>query len=365
MVTMARRGFLMTAFAAWAAEQGGEAIPFLDAQALNPERPRLPWDQTTEWITPPEHFFWVGHYGYPEVDAANWKLSVQGMVERPRTFTLDDLKRRPRREFAATLECSGNSPTGGLIGNARWTGTPLGPVLKECGVKGGAIEAVFFGADTGKEKIRGGEYEQQFARSLSVAEAMKDGVLVCYEMNGQPLKKNHGAPARLVVPGWYGVAWVKWLSGIELHDRAYLGRFTGRDYVTIRGEERDGKTIWRETAVGKMNLKSVVARVTRQSGGSLRVMGAAWSGNVPVRGVELRIDDGPWMPVELAKSPVEKHCWRFWSYGWSGAQPGEHTLASRATDVNGNVQPAPEDPFIKLKKTYWEANQWAGRKIKL
>lgn len=348
-----------------ASQEGDQVIPFLDSQPFNPERPRLPWEQTTEWITPKEHFFRVAHYGYPKVDAASWKLDVQGLVERPRGFTLDELKRRKVREQIVTIECSGNPPAGGLIGNARWKGTPLAPLLKECGPRAEAIEVVFFAADSGVEKIRGADYPQHFARSLSLAEAMKEGVLLCWEMNGEPLAEHHGAPLRLVVPGWYGVAWVKWLTRIELHDRAFLSRFMGRDYVTIRGEQREGRTIWRETSVGRMNLKSVTGRVVRRKDGSLLVMGAAWSDGVPIRKVELSIDGGDWRPAQLSKQHTAPFCWTFWTYAWRDATPGEHTLVSRATDARGRVQPAPDDPFITLKKTYWEANQQAVRKIRI
>ena len=347
-----------------AADADEQVIPFLDTKPMNPERPTLPWDQLTSWLTPIEHLFRVGHYGFPDVDVSNWKLELSGLVERPRSLSLEDLKRRKTREVTVTLECSGNGPAGGLIGNARWKGTPLAPILKESGIKEQAVEAVFFAADQGTEKIRGGEYQQNFARSLPVREALKDTVLVCWELNGQPLDKFHGMPVRLVVPGWYGVAWVKWLNRIELHDRAFLGRFMGRDYVTIRGEKQGDKTIWRETSVGRMNLKSVAARVTRAKDGSLRVYGASWSDGTPIEKVELRIDDGPWQPVQLSKQR-EPFCWTFWSYEWKNAQPGEHSVASRATDARGHVQPAPDDPFIALKKTYWEANQFAVRKIKI
>jgi DMSO/TMAO reductase YedYZ molybdopterin-dependent catalytic subunit len=170
---------------------------------------------------------------------------------------------------------------------------------------------------------------------------------------------------RLVAPGWYGVAWVKWLTRIELHDRAYLGRFMGRDYVTIRGEKSGDKTIWRETSVGRMNLKSIPARVSRMANGTLRVYGAAWSDGTPIQKVELRIDNGEWAPAQLSRDHTEPHCWRFWSYEWKNAPAGEHTLSSRATDARGRVQPAPDDPWITLKKTYWEANQQAVRKIRI
>src|SRR6266542_3733524 len=182
----------------WGADE--EMIPFLDSKPFNPEKPNLPWDQLTSWITPGEHFFSVGHYGTPEVDVENWKLEVSGLVARPRSFSLQDIKARPAKELNVTIECSGNGPAGGLVANARWKGTPVWPLLVECGIGPGAIEAVFFAADHGVEKIRGGEYPQNFARSLSLQDAMKANVLLSYQMNGQPLVKGHGAPLRLVVP---------------------------------------------------------------------------------------------------------------------------------------------------------------------
>jgi DMSO/TMAO reductase YedYZ molybdopterin-dependent catalytic subunit len=252
-----------------------------------------------------------------------------------------------------------------MVGNARWTGTPLAPILKECGLKPEAIEFVFFGADEGTEKIRNADYKQKFARTLTAADALRNDVLICYEMNGKPLEKNHGAPVRLVVPGWYGVAWVKWLTRIEALDRPYLNRFTGRDYVTIRGEQRGNDVVWRETSVGRMNLKSVPARVIRTASGALQVAGAAWSDGTPIRTVEVKIDDGTWKPAKLIPNGGQRFAWTFWSFDWADAQPGEHSVSSRATDARGRVQPAPDDPFITMKKTYWEANQQAVRKVRI
>ncbi|HTM50972.1 MAG TPA: sulfite oxidase [Bryobacteraceae bacterium] len=347
----------------WGSDE--QVIPFLDTKPFNPEKPNLPWDQLTSWITPDEHIFSVGHYGVPEFDLAGWKLELGGLIDKPRSFTLEELKARPAKEHTATLECSGNGPAGGLIANARWKGTPLAPILKEAGVKPGAIEAVFYAADHGVEKIRGADYPQHFARSLSVPDAAKANVLLGYEMNGKQLEKKHGAPVRLIVPGWYGVAWVKWLNRIELHDRRFLSRFMGRDYVTIRGEKRGEDVIWRETSVGRMNLKSVPARVTRGAGGALQVTGAAWSDGTPIQSVEVRVDDEAWRPAKLTANRDHPFCWTFWSFDWSDAKPGEHTIASRARDARGRVQPAPDDPFITMKKTYWEANQQAFRKIRV
>ncbi len=374
MEKIARRQFFVapavaaafTRFLDAAAETGEQVIPFLgDSRPYNPERPTLQWEQTTDWLTPKEHRFRVGHYGFPDVDLAKWNLEIKGLVDRPRSFTLDEIKKRRSREQVVTIECSGNAPTGGLIYNARWKGTPLAPILKECGVKPESTEAVFFAADSGVEKIRGADYPQHFARSLALRDATADNVLLCWEMNGEPLDKFHGAPMRLVVPGWYGVAWVKWLTRIELHDRPFLSRFMGRDYVTIRGEQRGDQTIWRETSVGKMNVKSVVGRVTRRQDGSIRVSGAAWSDGAPMQRVELRIDDGPWTAVQISKENAAPYCWTFWTYDWKSPSAGEHSLISRVTDAKGKMQPAADDPFITLKKTYWEANQQAARKIKI
>jgi DMSO/TMAO reductase YedYZ molybdopterin-dependent catalytic subunit len=369
-MTLDRRKMLMAtaAAAAWnsvfGAEQG-EVIPFADTPKFDPAKPRLPWDQTSDWLTPDGQFFFVGHYGYPEVDAKTWKLDISQGVAKPLSFTLDDIRKRPAREYIATMECSGNPPAGGLIGNARWKGTPLAPILKEAKFAPETAEAVFFAADTGTEKIRGTDYKQNFARSLPIAEALSNDVILCYEMNSKPLTANHGAPVRLVVPGHYGVAWVKWLTRIEMHDRKFLGRFMGRDYVTIRGEKRGEETIWRETSVGRMNLKSVPARVVKRGPGKYVIQGAAWDDGTPLRKVEVSIDNGPWVDakIESAPSAKDQYTWRFWSYEWNNPAAGEHSVSSRATNAKGRVQPAPSDDSIALKKTYWEANQQAVRKV--
>ena len=371
-----RRTFLHSSAAAMAAAAlphfafpalaaGEEVIAFEDTPKFDPAKPRLPWEQTSEWLTPQDQFFFVGHYGFPEVKLADWKLELGGLVGKPLAVTLEELKKRPSREYVATMECSGNGPTGGLIGNAKWKGTPLAGLLKEAKVAPEAVEAVFFAADSGTEKIRGADYKQNFARSLPVAEAMSNDVLLCYEMNGQALNDKHGAPVRLIVPGHYGVAWVKWLNRIELHDRKYLGRFMGRDYVTIRGEKRGAETIWRETSVGRMNLKSVPSRVVKRTDGKLVIQGAAWDDGTPIKRVDVKIDSGEWLQAKLDESHKEPYTWRFWSLEWLAATPGEHTISSRATNAKGKVQPAASDDAIALKKTYWEANQMAVRKIKL
>lgn len=340
-------------------------IPFLDAQ---PDGKMLKWAELEDWITPNEKVFAVSHYGMPKVDLENWRLEVSGLVEKPRTLTLDELKKRRKKEVIATLECSGNSSSpafAGAIGNIRWTGTSLASLLKEAKPKKRAIETVFFGADEKVEKIRDRDYLQNFARSLSLSDSMRDDVILAWEMNGEPLTKEHGAPVRLVVPGWFGIAWVKWLTRIELLDRRYMSKYMGREYVTIRGEEREGRTIWRETSVGPIDVKSVTARASRLKDGTVRFQGAAWTDGTPIRRVEVKIDGGEWETARIEKSRDSRYAWKFWTYDWKNPQPGDHTVISRALDAEGRIQPSPDDPEIKLKRTYWEANQQWPRRIRI
>ena len=355
-------------FGAGEPEAGGTAVPFLDPQPKNPNRPMVQWEELQSWLTSNESVYVVSHYNTPAVAAEAWRLELGGLVERARTFTLAELQQRPFKEIQATLECGGNGASKafmGAVANVKWGGTPLGPLLKECGIKARGSEVVFFGGDQKKEKVRETEVEVRFSRSLSLTDAMQEKILLAWEMNGKPLGKEHGFPLRLVVPGWYGIAWVKWLARIEVHDRRFMSKYMGREYVTIRGEESDGHVLYRETSVSWMNVKSIVARVLRLPDGTLRIHGAAWTDGTPLQSVELKIDEGKWQPVKLAESPRAEFAWTFWTFDWKNAPAGEHTLVSRATDANGAVQPAEDDPRIKLKKTYWEANQQVVRKIKV
>lgn len=352
-------------FGAIAAEDEGELVPFIDPQPIDAKRPMVKWEDLRDWITPDGQLFAVSHYGQGKVDPASWRLRVEGLVEKPGAFTLEQLKSRPAKTVTATLECSGNGSSAGFmgaVGNVKWTGTPLAPLLAECGAKPAATDVAFWGADRGKETIRNKPYEQNFARTLRT-DQINEAVLA-WEMNGNPLTAPHGAPLRLIVPGWYGVAWVKWLTRIDLRDRPLMNRFTGRDYVTLRGERRGNEVEYTETAVGPLQVKSLVGRVTRRKDGALRITGAAWS-REPVKKVELQVDNSPWFEADLQPHPADPFGWTFWSYEWKTPTPGEHAMVSRATDAGGRVQPAADDDFIKLKQTYWEANQQYPRRIRI
>jgi len=187
--------------------------------------------------------------------------------------------------------------------------------------------------------------------------------MIVWALNGEPLTKHQGAPLRLLVPGWYGVANVKWLSQIHVQDEQYLGRFQARWYRTLKGEMIDGEMKWKETAISHMRPKSVIARVTT-SGSAHTIQGFVLNDGTPVKSVEVKIDDGPWQAATLDKATSSnKYGWKLFSYAWSGATPGEHTLVSRVTDAKGDVQPTAKD--LENKKSFLEDNSQFPRKIKI
>ena len=358
-------GLLLSPWAVYAfpSREGEVLIPFAD-QPPPSERVLLDWNALDTFITPNDEFFNVSHYGKPEVDLATWKLEVSGLVDNPLMLTIEAIKARPRQEVTFTLECSGNHgfPTfTGAIGNARWAGTPLAPILKEAGIQEDGIEVIFFGHDVGEEERRGVKMRQHFARSMSVADALEDTTLLCYEMNGEPLPHANGAPLRLIAPGWYGIACVKWLKRIEVRDTRYMGRFMGRDYVTMREEKRpDGESVWMETSVGRTQLKSLAAKVTR-IGDKYRIYGAAWG--APIQTVEVRIDGGAWQEATIDPEEDAEFAWKIWHLNWDNPPKGERTVVSRAIDTKGNIQPAADSDYMTGKHTYWESNGQIVRKI--
>jgi DMSO/TMAO reductase YedYZ molybdopterin-dependent catalytic subunit len=189
---------------------------------------------------------------------------------------------------------------------------------------------------------------------------MDPNLLLCYEMNGAPLPAMHGAPLRLIAPGWYGIANVKWLERIEVLPTRYAGRFMGRDYVTMRTERHGGDAVTRFTLVGHDRLKSAPAKVVR-TGGEYRIMGAAWG--PPVARVEVSVDGGAWQAATLGEGAGSPFAWTLWSLPWGQPATGEHTVTSRAIDAQGKVQPAMDDPTIAEKQTYWESNGQITRRV--
>ena len=339
--------------------QGERLIPFTDVPDSFQVRPVQPdtthWQDTreiSEFVTDNDDFYLVQHYGQPEIDNDTWRLRVTGMVDNELEFSLSDLMNRQATERQIGFECGGNSQRlfHGLIGNADWRGVSLADILRQAGIQQGAKEVVFFGADLATEEIRGREVEKAFARSLSVTDAMREENMLAFEMNGDPLPHYHGKPVRLLVPGWYGVANVKWLTQIHVQSTRYMGRFMGRDYVTLKKENVGGVDRWVENSVTTMNLKSSIIRVT-ELGGRYSIQGFVLNDGTPLRSVEVKIDDGPWLTAEINPNNTQ-YSWKLFSLDWPNPTAGEHTLVSRVTDINGNVQATQEE--LPEKVSYWE-----------
>ncbi|OFW45867.1 MAG: hypothetical protein A3J29_03655 [Acidobacteria bacterium RIFCSPLOWO2_12_FULL_67_14b] len=350
--------------------QGETMVPFSDShQNFNPnpavDRRLFDTRALSGPFTPKDQFFTTQHYGHPEVDAATFKLKVGGLVNSALALSLDDLRKMGNTELIAGFECSGNRrPVQGLIGNGRWTGVPLKTVLDKAGLKPDAREIVFFGADRGKESVnfRGTNYdvEQQYGRSIQRDRALSPEPFLTWALNGEPLTKHQGAPLRLIMPGWYGAPNVKWLAEINAQADPYLGKFQANWYRTLRGEVINGEMKWVETAITHQQLKSFVARVTK-NGADHKLTTIVLNDGTPIKSVEVKIDDGPWQTATADPSTTAKYGWKLYNYAWKGATAGEHTLVSRVTDANGKVQPTAED--LEVKKTFLEDNSQHPRKV--
>src|SRR5437899_4718147 len=238
--------------------EGETVVPFTDIPAnanFTPAADRRTLDIRTidGPFTPKDKFFTTQHYGHPEIDAAAFRLKISGLVERPLSLSLDDLKKMRNTDLIAGFECSGNRrPLQGLSSNGRWTGVPLKTVLSSAGVKPEAREFVFYGADHGEEEVefRTQKYkvDYNFGRSLPREKALSAEPFLAWALNGEPLTRHQGLPLRLIVPGWYGGANAKWLAQIHVQETGYLGKYQARWYRTRRGETIDGGVKWKDTA---------------------------------------------------------------------------------------------------------------------
>lgn len=294
-------------------------------------------------ITPTDLHYIRSNFPLPAHDRV---LAVSGAVGNAMTLTLDDLRAMPAVEQAVTLECAGNGrlaqaplPVGEPWGNyavstARWTGALLHQVLAQARPENEAVEVVFEGADHGRYY----HYEDiGFARSLPYAYAADPaaGILIAYEMNGQPLNPDHGAPFRMIVPHYYGVASVKWLKRIDVSTQPYHGEFQSHHYMYD----------WPDRPAEPVTFMRPRAQITDPAphakipAGPYTVRGKAWSGTGPVTSVEVSLTgEGDWHRARLAL-PAGQYEWQDWSFDWQAAGAGRHTLRARATDVAGNTQP--------------------------
>jgi DMSO/TMAO reductase YedYZ molybdopterin-dependent catalytic subunit len=319
-----------------------------------PENSETPLDDVRSWVTPNRLFFVRNHFDIPQIELANWRLCVSGCVDRPAEWTWEELTALPERTVFATMECAGNGrsflgpkqhgvPWGaGAVGHAEWTGVPLHLVLEKSGVKRETLEIIFEGHDRGSEADH--LEPMHFARSLPLEKALAPDTLLAYRMNGELLEPLHGFPLRLLVPGWYGVASVKWLKSIQAAERPFRGYYQTVKYTIQRQTGRGQEAV----VVGPMAVKSEIIRP--RSGevlgiGTNRLFGIAWGGSDGVARVEVSVDSGrSWTEAQLI-GPRAAYSWTMWDYLWEVADPGDYTVLARATSTGGQVQPARHDPL--------------------
>ncbi|HEV2779177.1 MAG TPA: sulfite oxidase [Actinophytocola sp.] len=321
-----------------------EAIS-LDELRLATRNHGMPLEALRYDLTPAGLHYLLIHYDIPDVDPDAWRLRIGGHVDAPVTLDLDQLRARERVSHTVTLECAGNGRARLLprpisqpwldeaVGTARWTGAPLAALLRDAGLRDGAVDVVFTGCDHGTER----GVEQDYQRALPVADALGEEVILAYEMNGAPLPPQHGAPVRLIAPGWYGMAQVKWLREITVLDGPFRGFQNAVAYRRKRDPDDPGEPITRIQPRALMIPPGFPDFMTRRrivDAGEVRLRGRAWSGRAPLRAVELSVDGGAtWTPAEL-EAAGERYAWRAWSASWT-ARPGDHELCVRAIDELG------------------------------
>ncbi len=325
-----------------------EALSFDELQ-LATRNHGLPLEALRYDVTPIGLHYLLVHYDIPAVDPAAWRLTIDGHVDDPLTLDLADIGRRPRHTERVTIECAGNGrarlhprPVSQpwlqeAVGTADWTGTPLAALLAQARPRAGAVSVVFTGADHGFER----SVEQDYARGLSVEDAMGGELLLADEMNGQPLPPQHGAPLRLVVPGWYGMTHVKWLTRITVLDAEFDGFQNAVAYRLKRDADDPGDPVTRIRPRALMvppGYPDFMTRVRVVDAGRRVLTGRAWSGSGPVERVEVSTDAGGSWADAVLDPPIGRWAWRGWSYDWP-AEPGETELCCRATDATGDVQP--------------------------
>ena len=371
-----RRRFLVAGIPALALAADEEVVPFNDygpafhveAQPDNPRIKSFDLRRLTSWTTPSEEFFTFHQTRTVSSEAGRWRLRVAGLVKRPMELSLQNLLDRPdRRELAVTIECSGNSGDprimNGLASNAVWTGVSLASVLNECGIEPGAREVVFLGRDSEEDKkweAGNAAYPSPHGWSLYVQDAQSPENLLAFAMNGSPLSLEHGFPLRLILPGWYGMAQVKWLTRIEVIDRRYEGRHMARNYQSLRAVKAPEGTLWLDTSISRNNLKSVIARVTRRRAGArleYKIAGAAWGGPAKIESVEVQVDGSRWLPTRIDERNGDS-AWLLWSLDWRDVSGGPHILVSRATNSRGEIQPTREELRERLISNREDNSQW-------
>ncbi len=306
-------------------------------------------------VTPVGLHYLLTHYDIPAVDPETWRLEIGGSVERPLSLSLAQLREREALSVPVTLECAGNGRARlaprplsqpwltEAVGTAEWTGVALGPLLAEAGLRDDAVELLFTGSDRGIE----GGVEQTYERSLPRAEALGPDALLVYAVNGRPLPPQHGAPLRLVIAGWYGMAHVKWLAAITALTEPFEGYQNKVAYRIYDAAGDEGVPVTRilpRSLTIPPGIPDFLSRERFIDAAPCLLEGRAWSGWAAVVRVEVSVDGGAsWADAELGE-PTGERAWRGWSYAWESPARGSHVICSRATDAAGNVQPV-EPPW--------------------
>jgi DMSO/TMAO reductase YedYZ molybdopterin-dependent catalytic subunit len=320
-----------------------------ETEPLNLE---MPFSTLNGFTTPNESFYVRCHFPIPEIAIADWSLSIEGDVEAPFQLRYDELLQMKRRTIPAVLECAGNNRIFlepkvkgvqwelGAVGNANWTGVPLSDVLARAQPKSAAIEVILEGADEGEvDKTPRPTGKISFSRSLPLSKA-GDDVLLAYEMSGEKLSASHGFPLRAIVPGWYAMASVKWLRRLIVTSTPFNGYYQSLDYTFW---DRSG-ALPTLAAIREQQVKAEIAQpetgATVPPNATVRIHGAAWSGEAEITKVEISLDGGAtWHLARLSGESV-KGAWRLWEHDWATpAEAGPHTLMARATDSLGRTQP--------------------------
>jgi sulfite oxidase len=326
-------------------------------QSARPEDLEMPLSGFADYITPIDRFFVRTHVTVPVVNLAAWRLNVDGEVTEPLSLTLQDIKGLPSIDLVAVVECAGNGRRfydppvpgvqwgNGAVGNGRWRGVRLADVLRRAGIKDSAREVLFNGADVPFGTM------PDFERAIPIKKALDTNTLLAYEMNGEPLPVKHGFPLRVVVPGWAGDAWTKWITSIRVLDREHDGFWMKRAYRHPGKPVVPGTPIppERMQPVTSLRVKSVIAAPT--DGGFLLVgtaaviRGTAWSGDAgPVEAVDVSVDGGRrWTPATLHRDQRTRFGWRQWEFNWTPSQDAYYTLLARARDTAGNTQPLDQE----------------------
>jgi DMSO/TMAO reductase YedYZ molybdopterin-dependent catalytic subunit len=344
-------------------EGGGIGLDELQLAARNHG---MPLEALREPLTPIGLHYLLIHYDIPQVDVQTWRLAVDGRVRAELSLDLDAIRALPSHEVVATMECAGNGrarlaprPVSQpwlleAVGTGRWRGARLRDLLDQAGADPEAAEVLFTGLDRGIEN----DEEQFFQRSLTLADAALPDVLLAYELNGVPLPPQHGFPLRLLVPGWYGMANVKWLTRITLLAEPFTGYQQARGYRLRQNDEDAGEPLSRIYPRALMVPPGIPDFMTRERtvrAGKVTIEGRAWSGHAPIAGVQVSTDDGlSWEDARLDPPELGRWAWRRWSYEWNAVDRGRHVLACRARDENGHVQPADQR---------WNAGGYANNQV--